>query len=241
MKLLALPDDLRNRRQFHIWDDFIWYISPHMWTSLASDGGVTAPVQAATTTATGGVITMSTGATDNNEVAFATTNKPFLWASEKPVLFETRIQFTEANTSAANVCVGFSSVMNTANMMLDDGAGPAASFSGAVLYKLDGGTVWRLRTSTGTTNTDSVSTTTAGGSSYQTLRIEVRQGSTGASGLEVVAYVDGVQLVDSNNKPIKQYATYTSAVNMQVGNYLKAGSATSETLLTDYVDADGLR
>lgn len=253
MKLLEFPDALILRRVHGFFDDFEWYISPHRWTSLSADAGVTAPVEASTTTAIGGVLTMSTGATDNNEVAFATTNKVFLLANEKPLIFETCIQFTEANTDDANVCVGFSSVMNTANMLADDGAGPVTTFDGAVIYKVDSGangTKWQFCTSLGTAQTITTSQHTAGGSSFQTLRIEIRQGSSGSSGLEAVPFLGAgkpgavtswTQFLDANGKPIKHGLGYTSGVAMQAGNYLKAGGANSETLLTDYIAAYQLR
>ena len=67
-----------------------------------------------------------------------------------------------------------------------------ASFSGAVIYKVDGGTVWKFVTSIGTTNTVSTSVTTAGGSAYQRLAIKIVPNSSTTA----LAYpiVDGKQL-----------------------------------------------
>lgn len=236
MKLLELPNQLLLRRQAILFDDFLWYISPHMWTSFVTDAGTSVAISGSVAA---GAVLITTGATDNNEAALTTTNKPFTFAAEKPMLCEANVQYSEANTSAENICFGFSSVMGTANMLLDDGAGPAASFSGAIIYKIDGGTVWRFRTSIGTTYTDSISATTAGGATAQVLSIEVRTASSGY--VEAVPFVNGLQLLDANNKPIKHTFATTSAAAMQCGVYSKAGSANSEVATVDYIAASILR
>ena len=42
MNLLQHALWLKNRDQIELWDDFVWYLSPHVWTNLAADAGVTA-------------------------------------------------------------------------------------------------------------------------------------------------------------------------------------------------------
>lgn len=235
MKNIDLLDVISHRRTFGFLDDFEWYISPHRWTSLAADAGATVAISASEEC---GKILLTSGAVDNNECGTATTNKPFKFAVDKPLLYETRIQYAEAATNAMNACVGFSSVMNTADMLLDNGAGPAASFSGAIIYKLDGATVWRFRTSIGATNTDTASQHTAGGAAYQVLRIEVREaGGT----MEATPWLNDAQMLDANGRPIKHSFLPTSAAAMQAGIYIKAGSGSSETLLCDYIAPFALR
>ena len=39
MKLLDLPQRLRERRMFGVFDDFEWFLSPHLWTSFATGTG----------------------------------------------------------------------------------------------------------------------------------------------------------------------------------------------------------
>lgn len=235
-RLLDLRDEMLARRTFGFLDDFEWYLSPHRWTSLAADAGSSVAVGAS---ATNGTVVLTSGATDNNECASATTNSPFKFADDKPLYFETRLQFTEANVNAANVLAGFASALNSADMLQDNGAGPKASFSGCAIYKVDGETVWRCVSSKGGTQTISVSTKVAGGAAYQTLRIEAQP--IDGSSLEVAFFVDGAQLVDSNARPIKHTVAYSSAAAMQAGVYAKAGSANSEIINVDYVGAFQLR
>lgn len=239
MNILQMTPTLRlAAQQFELFDDFLWYISPHMWTSLAADGGVTAP--AIVTGGVGGQVTMASGTTDNNEVAVISTNGVFKMADSKPIVFEAKVQFTEAATNAANVFAGLSSLA-AANQLADDGAGPAAGTSQSTIgiYKVDGETVWRTVSQKATTQTATKTTTTAGGSSFQKLRVECQP--VDATNCEVTYYVDDVLLRDTNGYPIKDLVAYSSAAAMKAVVYLKGGSTTSETLLCDYAYAAQLR
>jgi hypothetical protein len=185
------------------------------------------------------MVVLTTGATDNNEAAVATTNAPFKLADDKPLLFETRLQYAEANTDDANVYAGFANGLNTADMLVDHGAGPKGSFSGAGIYKVDGETVWRCVSSKGATQTITQSTRTAGGATPQTLRVEIQP--VDALTAEVTFYVDDDPLKDLNGNVIKHNVAFASAVAMQAGVATKAGGATSEVVNVDYVAVYQLR
>lgn len=233
-KLVDVRDELEHRRTFGFFDDFEWLISPHRWTALAADVGASAAVG----DAAGGILALTTGAIDNNEAYVRTTNEVFKFAADKPLVLEARLQFTEANTDDANVIAGVMDAVG-ADSILDNGAGPKASYSGAVIYKLDGETVWRAQTSIATTKTTTASNKTAGGSSYQVLAIGFRPVS--ATLAEVVFFVDGEQLRDANGAPFKHQFTYTSATEMQAFAGVKAGGAASEVANIDYLGAYQLR
>lgn len=235
MKVLDLPQQYLERRQFGFADDFEWYLSPHRWTSLVADAGSSVAIGAS---GTGGIVAAATGGTDNNEAAVATTNSIFKMADDKPLLFEAALQFSEANTDDANVFAGFSSAL-AADMLRDDGAGPATNFSGAGIYKVDGETVWRCVSSKGTSQTITQSTKTAGGSAQQKLRVEIQP--VDGTNCEVTFYVDDVQLRDANGIAIKHTVAYASAAAMKAGVYVKAGGANSETVNVDRIDAWQLR
>lgn len=240
-KLLDHPIQLEQRRQHTVSDDFMWYISPHMWTSLAADTNATVSLD---TDGTGGILQIYTGdATDNNEAGVRTTNEPFLFASDKPLIFEARVQFTEINTSAANILVGLYDAL-AANALVDDAGGPKTTFYGAIIYKIDGELVWRCASSVGayaTLGTVTKSTTTSGGSSYQTLRIEALPVTSTTT--EITYFVDGVQLRDANDLPIKHTVTNGNQGTADMGcvAYAKAGGASSLTLQVDYITCSQLR
>ena len=230
------PPEFAYKARLHGWlfDHFHSYNDADAWTKLAND---------ATATVAGGdfvngQVKLYTDATDNNEVMIKSTNKSFIFANNTPLIFETRIQFTEANTDDANIAVGFSSAA-AANLLVDDGAGPATSMSGAMIYKVDGSNVWKCITSLSTTQTISTSTTTAGGTSFQVLKIKIDFVSSTVA--EATFWVDGLPLIDaaqtSRNTPIKHAFTYTSAAAMNACIYAKAGGSNAETLYCDYIYA----
>ena len=211
------------KRSFIIEDNFEWYISPHRWTSITEGTSTVAHVGDAVPS----TVLVTTGATNNQAAAFRTTNECFLFASDKPIFGAVSLQYAEVNTDDANLFCGFIDAAD-ADLLIDDGAGPKTTASGFGIYKKDGGTVWRCWSSKSTTQTDTASTTTAGGSSYQLLEFEAQP----ISSTELMCYfwVDGVQLVDTNNRPISHTVTFSSATEMHfVPCFAKAGSANTET------------
>lgn len=235
-KLLDLPDALvKGRRAAGFFDDFDDYVSGRRWTTSGDTGtGASAAVDA---DGVGGLLTLTTGATDNNEAYLLTTNELFKIVADKPLLFEALIDYDEANTDDANVACGFMDAVG-ADSILDNGAGPKASYSGAVIFKVDGETVWQFETSIGGTQTTTKSKHTAGGAA-QELRIEIRPiNSTEA---EAIPFIDGAQMRDANDKLIKHTITFASATEMNAFVGAKAGGANSEVVNVDYVAAYQLR
>ena len=230
-KILDLTDImLQRRRNYELFDDGLNATTGGDWTHLVADSGSSIAVA----NANGGVLTFTTGATDNNECARSTTAKPFLVAADLPMMGVGRLSYTENATNKANIFFGFSSAIG-ANMMLDDGAGPATSFSGAGFYKVDGGTTWGVIVSNGSTQTLAVLTAavsrdklvkTAGGGVYQTLRIEITPINTVVA--EVMFFINDVLVYK-----VAEW-TYTSIAQMGFGTYLKAGGSGGEVLSLDY-------
>ena len=224
MKIVDRGPYYERRRSFIIEDQFPYYVDADLWTKLASDGGSSVAHVGDAVPAT---ILLTTGATDNNECMLRSTNESFLMASDKPIFGSVRLQYAESNTDDANIVAGFVNAAG-ANLMVDDGAGMKTTASGFGIFKVDGGTVWKCWSSKSTTQTITASTTTAGGTAYQVLEFEFQP----ISSTEAMVYfwVDGVQLVDSNNKSISHSVTFASATEMHfVPCYAKAGSANSET------------
>lgn len=233
MKLHHFPNHIFEQDTFVVHDDFTHFVDGDQWTMLDADTGATVAEDA---DGVNGVVTLTTGATDNNEANLATSNEVLLFAAGKPMRGIWYIQYAEANTDDANVAVGFADAPG-ANLLQDDGAGVSTSLnSAALIYKLDGGTVWRCYTENNGSSTDTVSTATAGGADYQKLEIIARAIDGSIDEYEVTFFVDNVALRDSNNNEIKHTVSYTSATQMDVvAGYVKAGGANSEVLDVDYV------
>lgn len=232
--MLNPPPEIEYARLTHgVFEDFNHYTTAEDFTTVASDSGTIAHTDAA-----GGVIQIlpsDSSRVDNDETYLKGTAETFKFANNKPIFFEALVQFTEAATDDANVIVGLKDAV-AADTLLDDGGGPAASYSGVVFFKVDGGTKWNVESSLAGTQITTLTEVTAGGAAYQRLRIEVIPVSSTIA--EVTFFIDGVACRDANGVTIKHSLTYTSATEMQICIGMKQGSSTViESLLVDYVMA----
>jgi len=232
VSLMRLPEALEGRDVFGIFDDFYWFISPHEWTKTVSDvagGAGIIPGDGA-----GGLLTVGTeDSTDNDEVLLESTQEIFLFAANKPLVFEVRAKHVEVATDDANVFYG---LMNAAgaDAMIDDGAGPKASFSGVGFYKVDGGTRWQCISSVATTRntTDLTAALSLNGTaqtidtSYHVFRIEFTPYSS--TNAKVDFFIDEVHVATHD-------FVYTSATEMQIAIVVKNGGANPEVATVDYV------
>jgi hypothetical protein len=146
-----IHDYIVNARTMLFWDDFEWYSSGQKWTSVTTGGGASVAINS---TGVGGLLTLTTGASKNNEAGVISTNAPFTFQNGTnnvgtPVIFQCEINYSEQDTSNAGIVVGLSS--NWTNILADNTWALPASFSGALVYKTPGSTTWSLATSVGTT------------------------------------------------------------------------------------------
>lgn len=229
-KLLQIPEEALLMQRVHGFkDDF--YEEGDGWTTTATDSGTTTVGDSV-----GGVIAIAASdgtAADNDENYFHQAAETFKFADGKPIEFEARVQFTEANTDDANILVG---LLNgwAANAIQDNGAGPKADASGVGFYKVDGGTVWgvffsdstsqELVTLSAANSLDGLAKT-AGGASYQRLACKVL---TNGTRLEVQFFIDDVLVYRMIDK------TFANATEMEFGFGVKNGGANLETLNADY-------
>lgn len=239
-KLIDFPD-LFLKRRFHGFDeDFDHLVTGDRWTIIDGDSGASV----VDGDRVGGSILLTTGATDNNEAYLHTTNEIFLFADDKAIVVEGEHSYTESATDDANVMFGLMDAV-AANALQDDGAGPKSSYSGALIFKVDGSTNWQAESSLGGTqvttdltaanlNNLSKVVQTAGAGVKQSFRIEIQPlDSTTAD----VKFFIGVLNTSSLVLVAKHLLTYTSATEMQVVFGVKAGSASSEVVTVDRAHA----
>ena len=207
---------------FQFFDDFYTYDATATVGDYAavSDGGTVVQTDAA-----GGVLSVPTGGTDNNETYISSMAEVFVFNTTKKLWFEAKINLTEANTDDANIIVGLSDTV-AANSLLDNGAGPMASYDGAVWFKVDGGTVWQFETSNaGTQVTTASAGTFTSATDYRLgFTYDYQDGVTG----RVVPYLDGVAGAGHD-------ITISGLQEMHILFGAKAGGGNAETLLVDYV------
>jgi hypothetical protein len=239
-KLLPLPDEFKlGRRAFGFMDHMDHLVDADRWTKIATDSGTLVVGDAQ-----GGILTITPSdgsVADNDEAYLHTTNELFIFDADRPMMCEALIQYSEANTDDANIMFGFVSGAG-ANSIQDNGAGPPASYSGAVIHKVDGGTKWVCESSVGATQTTETSDETAGGATFQRLRIEVHTGR-GTNKVDIAFFIDEQQARENNsNLPSQRVILHedvdiSSATEMTVFIGAKNGDANGEALLVKYIAA----
>ncbi len=217
--------------------DFTEDIDSAVFTVTSADGGT-----AVVGDARNGIVTVlpSDGSVgDNDECYIQTANETALLLAGKPIYGRAYLQYTEGNVNAANVIFGF---MNApiANSLIDDGGGPRVTGTLAVIYKIDGGTVWRCQSRNGTETTDTVSTTTAGGANYSLLEINIHDYTS--TKVQITYKVDGTYLKDSNGKVIIHTLLVAAATEMAMfAGQKNGGISIVESLLIDRLYGHQLR
>lgn len=215
---------------FGVESDFTHFVTGDDFTDTSADSGATIAMQ----DAVGGIVKLSSIAIDNNEVYLLSTKELFKFAANKPLMARCRLKYAEANTDDINVIFGLADAV-AANHLQDNGAGPVASYSGAVFYKVDGGLNWNVEASISTTQTtaeltaaNSLDKTAHVGAStaYQVLTIESIPYSSTNHKLNY--YIDGVHVYAIDH-------VYTNATEMMLFVGLKLGGATVEDVYVDYL------
>ena len=185
-----------------------------------SDGGTVGIIDA-----NGGVLSIATTGTIEDETYIASLFQVFAFQTDKSGFFEAHIKLTEANTDDANIIIGLSDTVG-ANSLLDAGAGPMASYDGAVLYKVLDGTVWNFECSNaGTQDTElSVGAFTDATDTTLGFRYDYNDGVT----CIITPYVNGVAGTAAG-----MLIAGLAEMNFIMG--VKAGSGNAETLLVDRI------
>lgn len=211
-------------------DDFV---EKHgRWTTVATDAGT-----ATVGDTVGGVIDLVTsdGTPVDNDETYIHTAELFKIADDKPISFTAYCQYAEAATDDANIYIGLMDAV-AADAIVDDGAGPKTSFSGAGFFKVDGGTNWNVIYSDGATQTkveltalNSLTKTAqaAGGSSFQKFQIDIVP--VAASKVDVMFFIDDKLVYKMKDQ------TYANATETSAAFGVKTGSAASQTFSVDYV------
>lgn len=203
-------------------DDFFTFDDGDDWIDTVSDAGTIDVTDAA-----GGVLSIASGGTDNNESYVSSTAEIFKFQTDKNLWFQTRVKLTEAATDDANWIVGLSSVV-AANTLVDNGAGVVTTYDGAVFYKVDGTMKIMFESSNATTQVDNATLANWASATWYVLGFMYSYGD-GATG-SIIPYVDGVA-------GAAHAITIAGLEEMHVMAGVKAGGGNAETLLVDYVHA----
>lgn len=181
--------------------------------------------------AAGGVLSVGCDGDDNDECYVSSIAEIFKFQTNKNLEFECKIKLTEANTDDANWIIGLSDTV-AANSLLDDGAGPMASYDGAVFFKVDGTMKIQFESSNaGTQVTNATLADFVSGTDYVLgFKYNCGDGTTGT----ITPYVNGVAGTAHS-------ITIAGLEEMHVLMGVKAGGANEEALLVDYVSVQAER
>lgn len=206
---------------FRYEDDFFFFDDADDWVDTVSDGGTIDATDAA-----GGVLSIASTGNDNDESYVSSKTESWIFNTTKKAFFQARIKLTEAATDDSNWIIGLSDTVS-ANFLQDDGAGPAASYDGAVIFKVDGTMTFQFETSNAgaqVTNAD-VGIAFASATWYTVAFLYDFGDGTTAS---ITPYINGVA-------GTAHALTISGMEEMHVVMGVKAGGGNAETLLVDYI------
>ena len=201
-------------------NDFFEFDNVAKFNDLVTDGGTIG-----STDAHGGVLSIATDSTDNDESYVSSAKEIFKFQTNKKLYFETKIKLTEAATNTANWIVGLSDTV-AADSLLDIGGGPMASYYGVAFFKVDGTMKIQFETSNaGTQDTDAALADFASGTDYTLgFLYDYNDGVTA----KVTPFVNGVAGTARD-------LVISGLEEMHVLLGAKTGSAHAAALLVDYV------
>ena len=195
-----------------------------------------------------GVVTLTTGATDNNE-AYLASKEIFEYRVGKPALLVCRLQFTESATNLAKVGFGLGESIG-GNQILDNTNGFSGALDNVGFLKNELTNNWALQindTTLGKTTVDLEGT--AGGASYQTLALHIDP----ISATECI-YTPLMDLSGGNNlsqayelnanarcPKVQVRQAFTASLQMSVFVGVKAASASSEVVNVDLISFNQVR
>jgi hypothetical protein len=221
---LLYPSAFGPAGAYEISDDF--FGSTGLWTSVDDSGTGTNTYD----DVLGGQISVKSAAADN-DYHFLKTVKAFKIAAGKTLGFTTRFSLTEASTNKANFVLGISSDAS-ATLLGDDGAGPPSSYSGVLLFKVDGTMSVQVETSNGSAQTTEALMDFTSGNTYQASFI--------VDTFDAIHARVVVSVLDENTGETAS-ATHLVDLDSQAAAAavfgVKAGGSSAEVLKVDYVRA----
>jgi len=196
------------------------------FASGAGDGWDTFGGSATRADEKGGAVMLNTLATDNDEEYLADEFATSIFNTTSKLWFEARVRLTEANTDDANIILGLSDFGAADGLLQDDGAGPAASYDGAVFYKVDGGTDWNFQVSNAAVQGTSLNMVARNDGEYEILgfRYDPQDGVTG----RITPFINGTAYPSRT-------ITIAGLDLMHIVFGVMAGDANVEELYVDYV------
>lgn len=139
--------------------------------------------------AAGGVMSVTTDVTNNDQWNVSSINETFLIAASKPMVFEARVKIVEGATNKCACFIGLSDTVS-ADHLVDTTGAIRSSFDGFGFYKSSGDNLWRVVSSNATTQTAASAAVTSTSGTWFKLKVTVEHTSSTTATLKF--YIDGV-------------------------------------------------
>ena len=209
--------------------DFSHYIDADQWTAVNDDGGSVAVGDGYPA-----AMAITATLTNNDQTWAVSTIEMAQFTALKPIRFKAVVRLTETNVDDANIFVGLANAI-TNDHLQDDGAGPPASYSGMLFFKVDGGTVWQAEVSDAAEQDTDTNAGAFTSGAWHTL--EAWWWPTSSTLFNAEFMVDGTVgaalLADGGTNGLTDYA---SATDMEFGLGVKCGSGVAEVLYARLVE-----
>lgn len=223
---------LQNYRTELLQDEFHSYTSGGgAFTTFTTNSGTVA----ADDTAGSSKILLTTGTTAGNFVGTATTNAPYLVAAGRPVFAQGRLTYANQATTTGEPFFGLAS---TTTLTMTSSLDPLASYSGALIYKRAGDTVWSVQSSNGSTKTTTQTNIVGTDGSYD-LRVDMQDRD--GTNADVTFLINGVMATDVNNRPIKHVLAIASLVKQKLICGVQTSTNNAQTAYFDFACGGSLR
>ena len=138
MKGHAPVDYAGRRHSFQYWNDFDAEVDANELVVTAASTGT-----AVVGNGTWGIIPLITAATNNDDVTIEHPNEIVSFEADKPWTACFLIAWNEVNIDDENIAIGVANAPGSGMCVNDGGGFISTNTSCAVLFKVDGGTVWK--------------------------------------------------------------------------------------------------
>lgn len=212
--------------QFVLFDDFFMHDAtegPFLVTGDAGATGTTDVIDGA-----GGIMSVVCDGDDNDEKYLHTAVECCKIANGKPLYAEFRVAFTEGSTNKAAIILGLMDAAG-ADALVDTEAGPKASYSGVVFWKVSGTLALSAEASIAGTQTAITMASAPAHVSGTYAKYGILIVPTTAALANVYVFINDT-LVGSLTD-----WTYTNATDMDAIVGVKSDGSAEETALVDYI------
>jgi len=212
------------------YDDFYWQFSTKaapLGEYLIVEDGSDATGADAVIDGRGGQYHHRADGDDNDEAYLISCAESWILTAGYSIWMEARVAFVEGSTNAGNFLVGMADAAG-ADMIVDDGAGPAGTYDGAVFWNIEGVLTRSFETSNAGVQSTATSCGSHVSSAFTNYGIWFQTESTSDTVAVCTPYINGVAYTARN-------LTLSGLAEMQFVVGAKSNGTAQEEFIIDFV------